>query len=134
PPMSQETAPLEVRLAREIRPWGYDRIVGALANLGLTVSDQTMGNILKRHGLPPAPERQKSMTWGEFIHIHMDMLMATDFFASAVWTQCTLVIASLLCCFHGDRHNIRVAGTALHHSVRWMLSFLAWSSAWHAFL
>jgi hypothetical protein len=105
PRIDQEIETLVVRMARENRSWGYDRIVGALANLGLTVSDQTVGNILKRHGLLPAPERKKIMTWGEFIHIHMDMLMATDFFASAVWTQCTLVIASLLCCFHGDRHN-----------------------------
>jgi putative transposase len=92
-------------MARENRSWGYDRIVGALANLSLTVSDQTVGNILKRHGLPPAPERKKIMTWGEFIRIHMGMLMATDVFASAVWTPCTLVIAALLCCLHGDRHN-----------------------------
>ena len=132
PRIDQEIETLVVRMARENRSWGYDRIVGALANLGLTVSAQTVGNILKRHGLPPAPERKKGMPWGEFIHIHMDMLMATDFFASAVWTQCTLVIASLLCCFHGDRHSLGGAGTALHYSVRWMLSFLAWSFAWHA--
>ena len=36
---------LIARMARENRSWGYDRIVGALANLGLTVSDQTVGNI-----------------------------------------------------------------------------------------
>jgi putative transposase len=38
---------LVVRLARENRSWGYDRIVGALHNLGYTVSDQTVGNILR---------------------------------------------------------------------------------------
>jgi hypothetical protein len=43
---------LVVRMAQENRSWGYDRIVGALANLGYTISDQTVGNILKRHGLP----------------------------------------------------------------------------------
>src|SRR5262249_42095006 len=45
---------LVVRMAQENRSWGYDRIVGALANLGYTLSDQTVGNILKRHGIPPA--------------------------------------------------------------------------------
>ena len=40
-------------MARENRSWGYDRIVGALTNLGYTISDQTVGNILKRHGIPP---------------------------------------------------------------------------------
>jgi len=42
-----------VRMAQENRAWGYDRMVGALANLGYTISDQTVGNILKRHGIPP---------------------------------------------------------------------------------
>ena len=36
-----------VRLARENSGWGYDRMVGALANLGHQVSDQTVGNILR---------------------------------------------------------------------------------------
>ena len=35
----------------ENREWGYDRIQGALANLGHTVSDTTVGNILKKQGL-----------------------------------------------------------------------------------
>ena len=43
-----------VRLARENSGWGYDRIVGALENLGHQVSDQTVGNILRRRGIAPA--------------------------------------------------------------------------------
>jgi putative transposase len=46
-----------VRMARENTDWGYDRIVGALSNLGHKVSDQTLGNILSRHGIAPAPKR-----------------------------------------------------------------------------
>ena len=37
------------RMAKENPEWGYDRIVGAMANLGLRLSDQTVGNILRRH-------------------------------------------------------------------------------------
>jgi putative transposase len=51
PRMAQAIEDLVVRIARENRSWGYDRIVGALANLGYTISDQTVGNILKRHGI-----------------------------------------------------------------------------------
>ena len=58
PTIDQELEALVVRLAQENRSWGYDRIVGALANLGHTLSDQTVGNILKRHGIAPAPERK----------------------------------------------------------------------------
>src|SRR5437867_5866313 len=46
PPVDQELEALVVRMARENRSWGYDRIVGALANLGYTISGQTVGNIL----------------------------------------------------------------------------------------
>jgi putative transposase len=96
PTIDQELEALVVRMAQENRRWGYDRIVGALANLGYTVSDQTVGNILKRYGLPPAPERQKTTTWKEFIRTHMDMLVATDFFTAEVWTLGGLVTYYIL--------------------------------------
>jgi len=91
PMIDQELEALIVRMAQENRSWGYDRIVGALANLGLTVSDQTVGNVLKRHGLVPAPERKKTTTWKEFIRAHLDVLVATDFFTAEVWTLGGLV-------------------------------------------
>lgn len=56
PPVSSEVEALVVRMARENSGWGYDRIVGALANLGHHVSDQTVGNILRCHGIAPAPK------------------------------------------------------------------------------
>src|SRR5712691_2051117 len=51
PRIDKELEDLVVRMARENRSWGYDRIVGALSNLGYRISGQTVGNILKRHGL-----------------------------------------------------------------------------------
>jgi transposase len=89
PRITQELEALVVRMARENRSWGYDRIVGAVANLGYRISDQTVGNILKRHGIPPVPERKTTMTWKEFIRIHMDVLVATDFFTREVGTWFT---------------------------------------------
>jgi putative transposase len=53
PRSDPELEDLVVRMAQENRSWGYDRIVGALKHLGYTISDQTVGNILKRHGIPP---------------------------------------------------------------------------------
>src|SRR5262247_4502701 len=90
PRMNQEIEDLVVRMAQEKRSWGYDRIVGALANLGYSLSDQTVGNMLKRHSLPPAPERKTTTTWKEFIRTHMDVLVATDFFTTEVWTKAGL--------------------------------------------
>ena len=56
PRVAQEIEQLIVQFATDNRDWGYDRIAGALANLGYAVSDQTVGNILQRYGIPPAPD------------------------------------------------------------------------------
>jgi putative transposase len=111
---------LVVRIAQENHSWGYDRIVGSLANLGYTLSDQTVGNILKRHGIPPAPERKKTMTWREFIRIHMDLLMTTDFFTE-VGTWGRLVIYVLLFFLPCDRLTLPVVRRTPLLKKRWML-------------
>jgi hypothetical protein len=56
PRIDDEIEQWVVRIAKENADWGYDRIVGAMANLGYRLSDQTVGNILQRHGIPPAPD------------------------------------------------------------------------------
>jgi hypothetical protein len=61
-------------LRPENSAWGYDRILGALANLGHHISDQTVGNILRRHDIAPASKRSQTTTWREFIRRHMDVL------------------------------------------------------------
>ena len=121
PKVDAELEALVVRFAQENRSWGYDRIVGALANLGYTISDQTVGNILKRHGLLPAPERKKTTTWHEFIRTHMDMLVATDFFTAEVWTLGGLVTYYVLFFIHLGSRKVYVAGVTPHPETRWMV-------------
>jgi putative transposase len=121
PTIDQEVEDLVVRMARENHSWGYDRIVGALANLGHTISDQTVGNILKRHGLPPAPERRTTTTWKEFIRTHMDMLVATDFFTAEVWTLGGLVTYYVLFFMHLSSRQVHVAGMTPHPNAQWMM-------------
>jgi len=65
-------------MARDNGTWGYDRIQGALSNLGYIVTPNTVKNILLRHGIDPAPERQKRITWSNFLKTHWDVLAATD--------------------------------------------------------
>jgi hypothetical protein len=69
PRISREIEDLVVRMARENSGWGYDRIVGALANLGHPLSDQTVGNILRQHGIAPVPERSKTTSYGQNIQM-----------------------------------------------------------------
>jgi putative transposase len=121
PTIDRELEALIVRIAQENRSWGYDRIVGALANLGLTVSAQTVGNVLKRHGIPPAPERKTTTTWKEFIRTHLDVLVATDFFTTEVWTLGGLVTYYVLFFIHLGSRQVHVAGLTPHPNEAWMV-------------
>src|SRR5215831_6314721 len=121
PKIDPELEALIVCIAQENRSWGYDRIVGALANLGLIVSDQTVGNILKRHGIAPAPERKTTTTWKEFIRTHLDVLVATDFFTAEVWTLGGLVTYYILFFIHLGSRKVHVAGVTPHPDAAWMM-------------
>src|SRR5262252_7384883 len=121
PRIDPELEALIVRIAQENRSWGYDRIVGALANLGLIVSDQTVGNILKRHGIPPAPERKTTTTWKEFIRTHLAVLVATDFFTAEVWTLGGLVTYYVLFFLRLGTREVHVAGVTPHPHQAWMM-------------
>ena len=61
-------------------------MVGALKNLGHQLSHQTVGNILRRHGISPAPKRKQVICWKDSIRSHMEVLVGTDFFTVEVLT------------------------------------------------
>ena len=63
---------LILRFAKENPTWGYDRIQGALANVGYHITDRTVGNVLKANGIEPAPVRQRQTTWATFLKAHWD--------------------------------------------------------------
>ena len=107
-------------MAKENRGWGYARLAGALAHLGYEISDQTVGNILKRHGIPTAPERRKTTTWKAFIRTHMDVLWATDFFTTEVWTLGGLVTYDVLFFIHFETRQVHIAGVTAHPHETWM--------------
>ena len=69
-----------VKFAEENASWGYERIQGALANLGYEVSESTVGNILRAAGVPPSTERMKKSTWKPFVRSHMATMCVADFF------------------------------------------------------
>src|SRR5450432_3621563 len=120
PRITREVEQLIVRMACENRDWGYDRIVGALANLGFVVSDQTVGNVLRRHGLPPAPERKRTTTWSDFIRTHLALLAGTDFFTAEVLTLRGLVTYYVLFSIHLESRRVDIAGLTVHPNEAWM--------------
>jgi len=79
PSVPDEVTQLVLRLARANPTWGYDKIEGALANVGHEISDQTVGNILRKHGIEPAPERKRQTTWPTFLRAHWEVLASIDF-------------------------------------------------------
>ena len=120
PRIDGEIEQLVVRMARENSGWGYDRIVGAMANLGYRLSDQTVGNILQRQGIPPAPERKRKTTWADFIRAHMAVLAGTDFFSVEVVTLRGLVTYYVLFFIHLESRKVEIAGMTQHPNEAWM--------------
>ena len=120
PRIKREVEQLILRMARENRDWGYDRIAGALANLGYVISDQTVGNVLRRYGLPPAPERKRTTTWPDFIRTHLALLAGTDFFTAEVLTLRGLVTYYVLFFIHLETRRVDIAGITVQPDEPWM--------------
>lgn len=121
PPIAREITALIVRLARENSGWGYDRIAGALQNLGHHVSDQTVGNILRRFGIAPAPKRRQQMSWADFIRSHMAVLAGIDFFTVEVLNWRGLATYYVLFFLHLETRRVTLAGITQHPTEEWMV-------------
>jgi hypothetical protein len=118
PRIVEEIESLVVRMATENSSWGYDRIVGAIANLGHKLPDQTVGNILRRHDIPPAPRRKHTTSWKEFIRAHLDVLAGNDFFTVEVFTLKGLDY--VLFFIHLGSRQVCLAGMTPHPDEEWM--------------
>jgi putative transposase len=120
PRTKQEKVELVLRMAQENPTWGYDRIQGALKNLGVVLSDTTVGNILKEHGIEPAPERKKKTTWKTFLKAHWDVLSAADFTSVEVWTGKGLVTFYVLVVMNLSTRRIEIAGVTTNPDGAWV--------------
>ena len=111
---------LVLRFSKENPSWGYDRIQGALANVGYEISDRTVGNILKAHGIEPAPRRQRTGSWSTFLKAHWDVLAAIDFTTVEVWTKGGLVTFYLLFVMELKTRRVHFAGCTVNPHEAWM--------------
>jgi putative transposase len=107
-------------MAVENRDWGYRRIQGALANLGHAVAWGTIANILKEHGMEPAPERNRKTTWREFMSRHWEVMVAADFFTVEVWTRSGLARFMVLFLIDLSTRRVAIAGIATKADRIWM--------------
>ena len=79
PALATGTVALVIRLARENPTWGYRRICGELATMGIVLAPSSVWAILKRRGIDPVP-RRSGPTWAEFLRAQAKGLIACDFF------------------------------------------------------
>jgi putative transposase len=104
-----------LRLARENPEWGYRRIHGELAGLGVTAAASTVWEILKTNGIDPAP-RRAGPTWPQFLRSQADAILACDFFSIDLLdgTQ-----AHVLAVIEHATRQIRILGVTLHPTGDW---------------
>ena len=108
-------------MATDNQSWGYTRIQGAMANLGHKLGRGTIGRILQDHGIEPAPERGKGMSWSVFLKAHWKVLAASDFFTVEVWSWTGLVTYYVLFVMELATRRVCIAGITTHPDAQWML-------------
>jgi hypothetical protein len=103
------------RLARENPGWGYRRIHGELAGLGVKVAASTVWEILKASGIDPG-RRQTGPTWSQFLRSQAEAILACDFFTVDLLdgTQ-----AYVLAVIERATRRIRIIGITLHPTGEW---------------
>ena len=103
------------RLARENPGWGYRRIRGELAGLGVKIAASTVWEILKNAGIDTAP-RRTGPTWPEFLRSQAEAILACDFFTADLLDGTQAYVLAVI--EHATR-RIRILGITPHPNGQW---------------
>jgi putative transposase len=106
---------LVLRLARENPDWGYRRIHGELAGLGVKVAASTVWEILKKAGIDPAP-RRTGPGWSLFLRSQAEAILACDFFTADLLDGTQAYVLAVI--EHATR-RIRLLGVTSHPTGEW---------------
>ena len=120
PRVMREIVELTVRMAQENPGWGLTTIRGRLSNLGHTVARETIRNILKEHGIEPAPERSKRTPWSTFLKAHWGSIAATDLFTVEGWSRVGLTRYYVFFVIELSSRRVHVAGITEYPHGAWM--------------
>ncbi len=103
------------QLARENPEWGYRRIHGELAGLGVKVAASTVWEILRVSGIGPAQGRT-GPTWSQFLRSQAEAILACDFFTVDLLDGTQAYVLAVI--EHATR-RIRILGITLHPTGEW---------------
>jgi putative transposase len=117
PPTGRNVRSVVLRLARENESWGYRRIHGELAGLGVIVAPSTVWQILKCAGIDPAPRRD-GPGWLGFLRSQAQGILALDFFTVDLLNGAKVYVLAVI--EHGTR-RVRVLGAAEHPVQAWVV-------------
>ena len=115
--MRRDVRSVVLRLARENESWGYRRIHGELAGLGIAVAPSTVWQILKDAGISPAPRRD-GPGWAEFLRSQAQAMLALDFFTADLLSGTKVYVLAAI--EHGTR-RIRILGATEHPIQSWVV-------------
>jgi putative transposase len=115
PTTRRNISALVLRLARENPEWGYRRIHGELAGLGVKVAASTVWEILKKAGIEPVP-RRSAPTWSQFLRSQAEAILACDFFTADLLDGTQAYVLAVI--EHASR-RIRILGVTLHPTGEW---------------
>jgi putative transposase len=104
-------------MARENDSWGYRRIHGELAGLGIIVAPSTVWQILEDAGIGPAPRRD-GPGWAEFLRSQAQGILALDFFTADLPNGTKVYVPAVI--EHGNR-RVRVLGPTEHPVRSWLV-------------
>jgi putative transposase len=114
PATRRNTRALVLRLARQNPDWGYRRIHGELAGLGVKVAASTVWEILKNAGIDPAPRTGSG--WSLFLRSQAEAILACDFFTAELLDGTQAYVLAVI--EHASR-RIRILGVTLHPNGEW---------------
>jgi putative transposase len=117
PRTAQDIERLIVRLVRENSDWGNGKIQGELLKLGYALDEETVANILKRYGIPPAPLRKRSSSWRRLMAHYQEQILACDFFTVETFFLKTLYV--LVFIELGSR-RVHFTGCTAHPNQHWV--------------
>jgi putative transposase len=116
PAIHRNVRGLVLRLARENPGWGYRRIHGELAGLGIRIAPSTVWETLKKAGLDPAPGRA-GPTWGQFLRSQAAAILATGFFTVDLLDGTTVYVLAVI---EYATRRIRILGITPRPGFSWV--------------